>query len=246
MSEIKEMLTLIPILTIISFFVAFMRLVVNFINANEIDKLLRTPWKKFVDSIVISSVFSLSIICIMISETYSEKLKSEILAYPKDFLLLIIALYILITILILVIENFLSQLTNLLWNKKYYYIINDKNEGWIIERALDNSRIYIKKDDKTKILSDYNNIEFQKVIVPNEKVEKIFNYLDKFKKFKLISSALFFILINVIGGLFVFECKNKFILAPIFVIVTAVLLILVQGYNDYLANRHNSQTKQER
>ncbi|KOP80646.1 hypothetical protein AMS59_04535 [Lysinibacillus sp. FJAT-14745] len=245
MSEFKEILTIIPILTIFSFLVAFMKLIVNFINANEIDKLLRTPWKKFVDSIAISLVFSFFIICIMMSEIFSEELKFEIITYPKDFLFLIITLVILITIIILVIGNFLSQLTNILWSKKYYYIINDKNEEWVIEKALDNNRIYIKRDDKIKILSDLDNVEFRKVIVPNEKVEKIFNYLDKFKKFKMISLALFFILISVISGLFVFECNNKFLVAPILIIVTVVLLILVQGYNDYLASRQNNQTEQE-
>lgn len=195
MENFKELFSIIPFITLIGFSVTFMKVIVNFINANEIDNLLKTPWKKFIDSLAISSLFSLITISMIISEFYTEEFKNEIINYPAEFLLLLFVLYLLITFVLFMFGYFFIGIAKLLWNTNAYYIVDNNEEEWKIEKALDHNKIYVVRENFTKILDLDSSYSIKKVIIPNSKVQKLFNSMDKIKHFKMISLAIFLSLV---------------------------------------------------
>lgn len=242
--NLKELFSLIPIITLIGFSVTFMKVIVNFINAHEIENLLKTPWKKFVDSFAISSLFSLIVIAFIISESNIKELQIEIINHTTEFTLLILSLYILLTFVLFMLGYFFVSLAKSLWNTNAYYLIDSDNDEWKIEKALDHNTVYVVRENLSKILKLDHSYSIKKVIVPNNKVQSLFDFLDKIKHFKLISLIIFSFLTLGLSSLFFLNINNKISLSIILIIILILLVIIVQGYNDYLYNK-NSETNLE-
>ncbi|MEK3977385.1 hypothetical protein MKZ20_21525 [Psychrobacillus sp. FSL K6-2684] len=239
MENFKELFSIIPFITLFGFSITFMKVIVNFINANEIDNLLKTPWKKFIDSLAISSLLSLITISMIISEFYTEEFKDEIINHPTDFLILIFVLYLLISFVLFMLGYFFISITKLLWNTNAYYIVDKNGEEWKVEKALDHNRIYVVRDHLTKIVDIDSSYSIKKAIIPNSKVQNLFNLLDKIQHFKIISFAIFLSLVMGFSILFFLNINNKVSFGTILLLTIVLLVIIVQGYNDYLYNKKN-------
>jgi len=152
--NIKSITNILQIITLLGAVVPIIKILVNALTAHELDRLFKTPWKKFIETSILILMSSFVVTAMIFFE-----LKEASKSWPSstdELIGIFLALYSLVVCFITLASYLVSELVKNFCNKNYFFI-EDHGEKWIIEISEDRGKFYLRNGDKNKIVTSLDN-----------------------------------------------------------------------------------------
>ncbi|WP_445480468.1 hypothetical protein ACULLL_10035 [Lysinibacillus irui] len=232
--NIKSITNILQIITLLGAVVPIMRILVNALTAHELDRLFKTPWKKFIETSILILMSSFLVTAMIFFE-----LKEASESWPNntdELIGIFLALYLLVVSFITLAAYPVSELVKNFCNRSYFFI-EDHEEKWIIEISEDRGRFYLRNGDKNKIVTSLDNNVILRDIKQTDQAKKVYSKITKYKFLKILTVILLILsIVTVVTSIIMLLMFNNilyFFQVGFFAYILAIIAIFLSGWNDY-------------